>query len=66
VHINCYSKIIYNNEKIFSYILLSEWAHETLEEIQELDLNGLLLPILFYADRDSTGMNVKRKLHLLG
>jgi len=37
----------------------SEWSHKTIEEIQEIDPNGLLLPILFYADGVSIGMNGK-------
>jgi len=48
VHINCYSKTNNNNnEKVVCDIMSSEWAHQTLEEIQQIDLNGLLLPILF-------------------
>ncbi len=59
VHINCYSKTNNNNEKVVCDIMSSEWAHKTLEEIQKIDPNGLLLPILFYADGVSIGMNGK-------
>jgi len=37
----------------------SGWVHKTLEEIQEIDSNGLLLPILFFADGVSIGINGK-------
>jgi len=37
----------------------SAWAHKTLEEIHKIDPKGLLLPILFYADGVSIGMNGK-------
>jgi hypothetical protein len=59
VHINCYSKTNNNNEKVFCDIMSSEWAHKTLEEIHKIDPKGLLLPILFYADGVSIGMNGK-------
>ena len=48
VHINCYSKTNNNNEKVVCDIMSSEWAHKTLEEIQKIDPNGLLLPIITY------------------
>ena len=59
VHIECYSKTNNRNEKVFCDIMSSEWARKTLEEIREIDPNGLLLPLLFYADGVSIGMNGK-------
>ena len=59
VHIDCYSKTNNRNEKVFCDIMSSEWARKTLEEIREIDPNGLLLPLLFYADGVSIGMNGK-------
>jgi len=37
----------------------SEWARKTLEDIKRIDPNGLLLPIILYADEVSIGMNGK-------
>ena len=59
MHIDCYSKTNNRNEKVFCDIMSSEWARKTLEEIREIDPNGLLLPLLFYADGVSIGMNGK-------
>jgi hypothetical protein len=46
-HINCYLNTKNNNEKVVCDIMSSEWAHKTLEEIQKIDPNELLLPILY-------------------
>ena len=59
VNINCYSKLNEKNENVSCDIMTSEWAHQSLLAIREIDPNGLLLPLLFYADGVSIGMNGK-------
>ena len=59
VHINYHIKRNSNNEDVYCDIMSSEWARKTLEDIQIFDPNGLLLPIILYADGVSIGMNGK-------
>jgi hypothetical protein len=59
VHINYHIKRNSNNEDVYCDIMSSEWARKTLEDIQSFDPNGLLLPIILYADGVSIGMNGK-------
>jgi len=46
-----------NNEKVFCDILSKEWARKNLDDIRKINPNGLLLPIILYADGVSIGMN---------
>jgi len=39
--------------------MTSEWAHKIFEDFHKIDQKGLILPILFYADGVSIGINGK-------
>ena len=59
MHINYHIQRNSNNEDVYCDIMSSEWARVNVEAIKKIDLNGLLLPIIFYADGVSIGMNGK-------
>jgi len=59
MHIHYHEKTNSENEKVFCDIISSEWARKKLEDIRKTDSNGLLLPIILYADIVSIGMNGK-------
>ena len=59
VHINCYQKTNEKGEKVFSDIMSSPWAHNEQKKIEKIDPKGLILPILFYWDEVTAGMNGK-------
>ena len=57
VHIDYHKVTNSNNEDVYCDIMSSEWARKTLEDIRKIDPNGLLVPIILYADGVSIGMN---------
>ncbi len=59
VQIHYHEKTNSKNEKVYCDIMSSEWARKNLEDIRKTDPNGLLLPIILYADGVSIGMNGK-------
>ena len=62
VHINCYKKSNEEEKNVYCDIMTSEWAHATQKSIEEINPNGLLVPICFYGDDVTIGMNGKAHL----
>ena len=49
-------------ETKYSLLKDDEWAHATQKSIEEINPNGLLVPICFYGDDVTIGMNGKAHL----
>ena len=63
VKLHVYKKYNSKGENVNCNIMTSEWAHLSQREIIEtLDANGLLLPLCFYLDGVSPGMNGKTSI----